>query len=120
MGKTLNTETGASLVEILIAVIIISITAMLIMSFSRSTFNMTKDSRSSEAAYISAEEKLAELTTKAFHEAPWSDKDTIDNIIMNRSWVVNDTNTIKRAIVTVTYPSIKGTSRSITLSGAIN
>lgn len=119
MEQTVKKESGASLIEICIAVIIIAVTALLIMTFSRSIFNMTRDARSSDAAYLSAGEKLAELTTKEFHSAPWSDKDTIDNIILNRSWTITDTNTIKRAIVTVTY-TLKGTSRSITLSGAIN
>lgn len=115
----LKTSAGASLIEISLTIVIITVTALIIMSVSRSTFSISKDARSSDVAYLSAEKKITELSKKAV-PAGGSDTDTIDNTRLSRSWTVKDTNNIKRVIVTVTYQSLKGTTRSITLAGAIN
>ncbi len=120
MDQSLKNERGVSLIEISLAVIIIAVTAILILAFSRSSFSMIKDARSSDAAYLSAQEKLSQLAAKPFPDSTGSDKDTIDKIILDRSWVIKDTNTIKRAIVTVTFRTLNGNNKSITLSGAIN
>ncbi|MBN1759433.1 MAG: hypothetical protein JW863_13985 [Chitinispirillaceae bacterium] len=120
MGRSLKTDAGASIIEIMITLVIITLTTMLIMTFSRSTMNMSKDSRANDVAYLAAEEKLAELATKSFHSGPYADSVTIDNIPLHRTWTISTVNTIQQATVTVTY-RIKGTNRPpITLSGAIN
>lgn len=118
MASTLKSQSGASLVEIILTVLIISVTTLIIMSFSKNTFRMNKDSRCTDAAYLSAEEKIAELALQPF-AASSTDKDTIDNIILDRSWTIADHQTIKRATVTVTYYT-NGNARQITLTGAIN
>lgn len=119
MEHALKNRSGASIVEIMITLVIITLTTMLIMSFSRSTMNMSKDARANDAAYLAAEDKIAELATQSFHSSTTTDEVTIDNIPLRRTWTITTVNTIKQASVTVTY-SIKGTDRSITLSGAIN
>jgi hypothetical protein len=81
---------------------------------------MSKDARGRDAAFMSAEAKITELATQPFPASGGSDLDTIDNIPCSKSWTVKDTNNIKRVMVTVTYTSLKGDSRQITLAGAIN
>ena len=117
MGQSLKSEAGASIIEICITLVIITVTTMLIMSFSRSTCRMSADARYNDAAYLAAEEKLADLTTKVVFDAPFSDNVTIDNTLFQRSWTIDNVNTITRAVVTVTNPK---TNKTITLSGAIN
>jgi hypothetical protein len=113
-------RTGSSIIEICITLVIITLTTALIISFSRSSYSMSTDARAKDTAYLAAEEKLADLKTKAFPVASSSPEQVkIDNLLMNRSWTIDNVNTIKRSIVTVSY-TINGKTRSITLSGAIN
>jgi len=117
MGQSLKSQSGASLVEIIVTVLIIAVTTLMIMSFSRNSLKMGKHTRSNDAGYISAEEKIAELSLQPF-AASGSDNDTIDRIIMNRSWTIADYQTIKRATITVTFPNSPG--ETVTLTGAVN
>ncbi|MBN1602837.1 MAG: hypothetical protein JW915_14605 [Chitinispirillaceae bacterium] len=120
MEHLIKNQTGSSIIEICITLVIITLTTGVIMSFSRSSFNMSADSRARDVACLAAEEKLTDLTTKAFPVSSTSPENVIvDNISMNRSWTIDNINTIKRATVTVTY-SINGKSRFITMSGAVN
>jgi prepilin-type N-terminal cleavage/methylation domain-containing protein len=118
MVYPLKSQSGVSLVEILITVVVISITSLIILSFSRSIFGMSRDARNSDAAYLSAQEKITELDSKAF-PANGSDRDSVDKMYFDRSWMIKDTNNVKLAIVTVTFTSLKGTSRQIKLAGAL-
>ena len=120
MENTIKNSAGSSIVEILITIAIITIITALTISFSRSSFNMMSDTRAKQNAYLAAEEKLSDLSTKAFPDASSTPETvTIDNFSMNRSWTIDNINTIKRASVTVSY-SVSGKTSSITLSGAIN
>ncbi len=120
MVRTLKIRSGASLVEISIAMVIVAVAVIAMMTFSRNTFLISKDARGSDAAYLSAEKKVSELAAKKFPAASGNDKDTVDNIICSRTWTVQDTGYIKRAIVTVTFKSLKGGNRQVTLTGAIH
>lgn len=117
--STIAAQKGASLVEICITVVVISMTTLIILSFMRSTTSMSKDARGSDAAYLSAEGKIVELSKMPFPQSG-RDMDTIDNTVMNRSWSVKDTNNFTRVLVTVSYTSLQGSSRSIILAGAAN
>jgi hypothetical protein len=120
MDNSLKNCAGASIIEICITLIIITVITALTLNFSRSSFNIMTDTRAKDVAYLAAEEKLTDLTTKAFPIASSTPEAiTTDNIAMNRSWTIDKVNTIKRANVTVSYV-VNGTTRSITLSGAIN
>jgi Tfp pilus assembly protein PilV len=120
MENSLKNCAGLSIIEICITLVIITIITALTINFSRSSFNMMTDARAKDIAYRAAEEKLTDLTTKAFPIASSAPESiTIDNFAMNRSWTIDNVNTIKRASVTVSY-DVSGTTRSITLSGAIN
>ena len=82
---------------------------------------MSKDARATDTAYLSAEEKMADLKNGVYTSTPVSgnDKDTLENIIFTRAWTVNQSNYILQASITVSWESLKGT-RQITFSGAIN
>jgi hypothetical protein len=120
MENPLKNCAGSSIVEICITLVIITVITALTLNFSRSSLSMMTDTRAKDNAYLVAEEKLADLTTKAFPtESSSPEPITVDNITMNRSWTIDNVNTIKRASVTVSY-IVNGTTRSITMSGAIN
>ena len=122
MAKTLKTESGVSLIEILLTILILSVTALIILAFSRNTLMMSQDARSNDAAYLAAEQKIADLATMVFQTLPQSSNDavTIDGIQLTRNWTVEQSGYVVCATVTVSWNSMKGTNRQITLSGAIN
>jgi Tfp pilus assembly protein PilV len=119
MGHTLKRTSGASLVEICLAVVIIAVTMLLILTFSRNTFSMSKDARTIDTAYQSAEKKLEELRADPFPAAGGPDTDIIDNITFTRNWDIVDSPYVRFAVVEVTYASLKGRERTITLAGAL-
>jgi prepilin-type N-terminal cleavage/methylation domain-containing protein len=120
MDRALKNQSGFSVVEILIALLIFSAAALAIMSFSRNTIIMSSNTRGRDAAFLSAEKKISELSVQPFPAAQGNDVDVLDNITYSRFWTVTDTAYIKRAIVTVTFPSVKGIFRHVVLAGAIN
>ena len=121
MDHSLKKESGASLVEIVITLVIIAVTTLIIMSFSRSMLSLSKDARGSDAACLAAEQKLSDLSTKAYFASDTgSDMVTIDNIACYRGWKITDTCYITRARVTVMYKTLRGTEKRIILSGAIH
>jgi len=111
-------DSGASLVEICVAILIISLTAILILAFSRNSFTMLGDARNAESAQVLAQEKFTELTAEAF---PVSGTDTVtaNNTSYIRIWSVKDTGFIKRAIVTVKY-EVGRNEKIINFTGALN
>lgn len=120
MENSLKCSTGSSIVEILITLVIITIITALTISFSRSSLNIMSDTRAKDIAYLAAEEKIFDLSTKAFPVASSSPETiSIDDITLSRTWTIDAVNTIKRASVTVYY-LVGGKTSSVTLSGAIN
>jgi Tfp pilus assembly protein PilV len=122
MVRALKNRPGISMVEICIGVLIIAVATLIMANFSRNTFLMSRDARGREAAFLTAQKKISELQVQRFAMSSTDatkDKDTVDNIICDRTWTVKDTCNIKRVIVTVTYKSLRGTDRQVTLSGAI-
>ena len=115
-------ESGVSIIEIMIAIIIIAITAIIILAFSRNTLMMSQDARTSDAAYLAAEQKIADLSTTVFQSLPQTSSDvvTIDNIRFSRNWTVEQSGYVVCATVTVSWNALKGTKRHISLAGAIN
>ncbi len=114
-----SVESGASLVEISIAILIISLTAILIMAFSRNSFTMFSDARGSESALILAEEKFTDLSAQAFPSASGTDTVNANNTRYLRSWSVKQSGFIKMAVVTVKY-SVGKKEKSINFMGALN
>lgn len=120
MENSVKNSAGSSIIEIIITLVIITVITALTISFSRSSFNLMSDTKAKDIAYLAAEEKLTDLSAKAFPVASSTPETiTIDNITMYRSWTIDNVNTIKRACVTVSYV-VNGKTSVITLSGAIN
>ena len=117
MGHSL--ESGASIIEICIAILIIGMSALIIAMFSRNTFNMYSDSRGSDAAFIAGKNKIADLSAEAIPDISGTDTVTIDNVTCIRSWTVKDTVFVSRANVTVKY-DLYGKQRELKVSGALN
>lgn len=120
MENPLKRQSGFSLVEICVAVMIIAMTSFIVILFSRHSIALNQDSRGNDAAYLAAEEKLCDLAAEAFPDAGGSDSVFVDNIPCLRTWAVKDTGMIRRAIVTIQWKSLKGADRQIKLAGAIN
>jgi len=121
MAQTIKTQAGASLIEISITIVIISITTLIIMSFSRNTLMMNQDAKANDAAILSAEQKITDLATLTYSTLPQSGSDAVSegNFSFTRNWTITQSGYIIVAKVTVSWNSLKGT-RSITLAGAIN
>jgi Tfp pilus assembly protein PilV len=124
MAHTLKTQSGASIIEILLAIMVIAITTLIITAFTRNTLLMSKDARANDAAYFVAEQKIADLSNKVFPTAslPQSAANeavTQDNIAFTVDWAVAQSGYVACATVTVKWTSLKG-QKQITLSGAVN
>ena len=121
MDKTLKSQTGVSIVEILITIVIISITTILILYFSRNSLVMNTDARATDSAYFAAEQKISDLRSEVFSTTPVTGADalTLDDIYFTRSWIVDKDGYILLAKITVNWETPNGT-REITLAGAVN
>lgn len=111
-------NTGASLVEISIAILIIGLSAILIMTFSRNSYTMLNDARGSETAQIIAQDKFTDLSVEAF-PAAGNDTVAVNNTRYIRSWSVKDTGFIKRTVITVKYSAGKN-EKTVNFMGALN
>jgi hypothetical protein len=90
--------------------------------FSRNTLMMSRDTRAYDAAYMAAEEKIADLSNMVFETLPTaaqSDQVTFDNIAFTRTWSVALSGYVRCASVTVSWTSAKGPGQII-MSGAVN
>jgi Tfp pilus assembly protein PilV len=124
MAHTLKTQSGASLIEILLTIMVIAITTLIITAFTRNTLLMSKDARATDAAYFVAEQKIADLSNQVFPTAtlPQSNTNesvTQDNIAYTVDWTVAQSGYVACATVTVKWTSLQG-QKQITLAGAIN
>ena len=120
MAKTLSNRRGASIIEILMTIVVISITTLIIMAFSRNTLLMNQDSKSKDAATLTAEQKITDLAAMSFGTLPQSGSDVVteDNISFTRNWTISQSGYLVVAKVTVSWNTPKG-SRQITLAGAV-
>jgi Tfp pilus assembly protein PilV len=108
---------GLSLLELCIAMLIFGLASLMLGQFTINAFMGSRDAKGRCAASLSAGKKLQDLRLAPF-TANGSDKDTVDNVVCNRSWTIKDTNNVKRIQIVVTYKSFRGTDRQFTLTGA--
>ncbi len=118
MGHALRNRTGTSLIEICLALAVITLASLLVMTFSRNTLGMTKDARSIDAAYQSAQDLVDSLSAEPFPQSG-SDTDSGDNIDFTREWEVVDSPYVSFVKVEVSFTSLNGAVRTISLTGAI-
>jgi Tfp pilus assembly protein PilV len=121
MAHTLKKQSGASLIEICITVVIIAVATLIIMAFSRNTLMMSQDARANDLAYFAAEQKIDSLANMVFATLPTngSDGTTLDNFAFTRNWAVNKNGYIICATVTVKWQSLNG-QKQLILAGAVN
>ena len=112
-------EKGFCMLEIFIAMIILSIALMTLSSFSRATILMRQFAKGSDAAYSTAQQKLSALKAETFPASSGIDSTIIDKTCYVREWTINDTGYIQKATIVVSWNTIKG-RQSLQFSGGIN
>jgi prepilin-type N-terminal cleavage/methylation domain-containing protein len=120
MDKTIKSNKGFTLVELLIALVIVGILMVTIMSFLSNSMKLRKDSKNSEVANLLGQDKLIELKAMA---NPTDSKDTVvvDKVRYIRTWTITPAsggNLISTALVTVEYV-ITGKTMTVKCSGGI-
>lgn len=121
MGKAMNAKNGFTMVELLIAIVIVGITIVIITAFLKNSLLMQSDSRGSEMAYLTGQEKLIELDAMVM---PVNSTDTvfIDGNRYIRSWVITNASgnsLLSTATVTVQY-EFMGRKKSLKCTGGLN
>ncbi len=122
MGKAMNdAKNGFTMVELLIAIVIVGITIVIITTFLKNSLLLQSDSRGSEMAYLTGQEKLVELDAMA---KPDDSTDTIfiDGNRYIRSWVITNasgSSFLSTATVTVQY-EFMGRKKALKCTGGLN
>lgn len=112
-------KSGVSLVELCIAILILTLATTLIMTFSRNSLLLSSDSRGAETARALASEKYSELLVQSLPSQNGCDTVTIGKWSHIRNWVITDTVFIRRALITVTY-QVGNKKKSVRFAGALN
>lgn len=103
------------ILEIILAMVILAITMMVIYSMTRNTYMMSQDTKAKDTAYLVAEKKFTDLSLEIFPSSIGVDTMVINDASYITSWSIMDTANIQRAVITVSWRSIKGI-RSINFS----
>ncbi|NLD92533.1 MAG: type II secretion system protein [Fibrobacter sp.] len=121
MGKTIKSSNGFTLVELLIALVIVGVLMVTILSFLSNSMMLRKDSKNSEVANLLGQDKLVELKAMA-NPIDGSDVVTVDKVRYTRSWTItppaSSNELLSIATVTVQY-SIPGKTMTVKCSGGI-
>lgn len=121
MGKAMNAKKGFTMVELLIAIVIVGITIVIITSFLKNSLLMRSDSRGSEMAYLTGQEKLVELDAMVLPDNS-TDTVNIDGNRYVRSWVItkaSGSSLLSIATVTVQY-EFMGRTKTLKCTGGLN
>lgn len=120
MGKTIKSSNGFTLVELLIALVIVGVLMVTILSFLSNSMMLRKDSKNSEVANLLGQDKLVELKAMA-NPIDGSDVVTVDKVRYTRSWTITPASGgdfLSTVTVTVAY-SIQGRTMTVKCSGGI-
>jgi hypothetical protein len=96
------------IIEIIISMVVLVAITLMICSLSRGASLMSQDARANDAAYIVAEKKFADLSIQVFPLAIGVDTAYVNDAPYIRNWCISDTGYIHRAVVTVSWKSLKG------------
>lgn len=121
MDKVVVLKNGFSMVELLVAIVIIGMTVLTITTFLKNSLLMNSDSKGSEVAYLTGQEKLVELESMV-NPSDSSDTVTIDGMKYIRVWSItraSGNNLLSTASITVQYQA-SGKPRSVTFTGGLN
>lgn len=116
MGK--NVDSGFSIIEIMIAIFVIAMAATVITLFSKNSLLMRGDSKGSEQAILTAQDKISDLSAR-INPKDGNDEIIIDGQKYSRIWTIQSNSTPKMATVTVKY-NVLGKGRKVSFSGALN
>lgn len=111
-------ESGFSIIEIFIVIIIISTSAVIFTRSLKSSVGLQKDAYTSELAFKAAESKLIQLSAAPF-PVDSSDQIVEDNLTLFRIWEIDTVGPIKRASITVQWSRAENRRRQINLTGAL-
>jgi prepilin-type N-terminal cleavage/methylation domain-containing protein len=120
MDKTIKSNNGFTLVELLIALVIVGILMVTILTFMSNSMMLRKDSKNSEVANLLGQDKLIELKAMA-NPAASSDTVTIDKVRYIRRWTItpaSGANLLSTATVEVEY-AIPGKTMTVKCSGGL-
>jgi prepilin-type N-terminal cleavage/methylation domain-containing protein len=121
MGKIIKQNSGFSLVELLVALVIVGITLLIVTAFLKNSLFMRGDSKGSEMAYLVGQEKLVELNASV---KPVASNDTViyDGQRFIRDWTITlatGGTLLSTATVTVKY-QFSGRTKSLKCTGGLN
>lgn len=108
---------GFTILEIVIAILIISLSAIVIAFFTRSSVDNYSTAQRSETAYTCGEEKLADLKAAPFPESG-NDLYIVDNDTFTRVWTVSPNSTPISVVVSVHW-HMMNKSRNIKVYGVL-
>jgi Tfp pilus assembly protein PilV len=108
---------GFSILEIFVAILIISISAIVITFFTKNTIGNYSNSRLIEAAYICGEQKISELDAVPI---PSNGTDTyvLEQDTFPRSWTISTSGSPHTVVINVGYKTM-GKSRTIKVYGVL-
>jgi type II secretory pathway pseudopilin PulG len=108
---------GFTILEIFIAILIISISAIVIGFFTRSSVDNYSAAQMSETAYTVGEEKLSDLKAAPFPESG-NDLYIVENDTFSRAWTVTPNSTPGNVVVNVSWVRM-GRERTIKVYGVL-
>jgi prepilin-type N-terminal cleavage/methylation domain-containing protein len=121
MDKALTRTSGFSLVELLVALVIIGMILVTITAFLKNSLLTRGDSKGSEMAYLVGQEKLVELDAMVKPVAAF-DTVTYDGQKFIRNWTIalaTGGSLLSTATVTVQY-QFSGRTKSLKCTGGLN
>jgi Tfp pilus assembly protein PilV len=108
---------GFSILEIFLAILIISISAIVITFFTKNTIGNYSNARLTEAAYISGEQKISELNATPI-PTNGTDIYTLETDTFTRSWTVSSSGYPRTAVVNVDW-ALMGKPQAIKVYGVL-
>jgi prepilin-type N-terminal cleavage/methylation domain-containing protein len=120
MGKTLKKNSGFSLVELLVALVIVGMILVTITAFLKNSLLTRGDSKGSEMAYLVGQEKIIELDAMV-NPAAAKDTVTYDGQKFIRDWTITLASggaLLSIATVAVTY-QFSGRTKSLKCTGGL-
>lgn len=99
------------ILEIVVGMVLLTMFMAVISSYSRAATLMTQDARSNDAAYVAAEKKFTELSSKISPATTGKDTVVIDRRPYVRTWTIADSGYSKAEVI-VTWTTLKGIKTS--------
>lgn len=108
---------GFSILEIFLTILIISISAIVITFFTRNSIGNYSNARLTEAAYISGEQKITELSATPIPENG-TDIYVLETDTFTRSWTVTSSGSPRTAVINIGW-AMMGKPRTLKVYGVL-